>query len=148
MHILIMTGPHSKVREITLTARNLVFGGAVVLTLLVGANAMINSVSNETKDLLHAMEKKVLLEKRFIVNSEDDYETKLMELQARLDEAQKNLSQLDALRTQLISSNGVVHLSNADFNSPTYGGAYTNHYNSYAGNAVNLGAAQGGQLSP
>lgn len=113
-----MTGPHSRVREITLTARHLVFGGATVLALLCGASWMINSVNNETKNLLHAMEKKELLEKRFVANSEDDYETKLMELQARLEDAQRNLDQLDALRTQLMRSNGqvsAINLSNADF---------------------------------
>lgn len=118
MQILIMTGPHSRVREITLTARHLVFGGATVLALLCGANWMVSSVNNETKDLLHAMEKKELLEKRFSANSEDDYETKLMELQARLEDAQRNLDQLDALRTQLMRSNGqvsAINLSNADF---------------------------------
>jgi murein DD-endopeptidase MepM/ murein hydrolase activator NlpD len=118
MQILIMTGPHSRVREITLTARHIVFGGATVLALLCGANWIVSSVNNETKDLLHAMEKKELLEKRFIANSEDDYETKLTELQARLEDAQRNLDQLDALRTQLMRSNGqvsVVNLSNADF---------------------------------
>jgi murein DD-endopeptidase MepM/ murein hydrolase activator NlpD len=118
MQILIMTGPHSQVREITLTARHLVFGGATVLALLCGANWMVSSVNNQTKDLLHAMEKKELLEKRFSANSEADYETKLMELQARLEDAQRNLDQLDALRTQLMRSNGqvsVVNLSNADF---------------------------------
>ena len=141
MQILIMTGPHSRVREITLTARHLVFGGAAVLALLLGTNLMVSSVTSQTKDLLHAMEKKELLEKRFIANSEDDYETKLMELQARLDDAQRNLDQLDALRTQLLRTNGqgnvanftnVTNLSNADFN---------NH-------AVNFGGAQGGPLRP
>jgi murein DD-endopeptidase MepM/ murein hydrolase activator NlpD len=113
-----MTGPHSRVREITLTARHLVFGGVTVLALLCGANWMVSSVNNQTKDLLHAMEKKEFLEKRFSANSEADYETKLMELQARLEDAQRNLDQLDALRTQLMRSNGqtsVVNLSNADF---------------------------------
>ena len=118
MQILIMTGPHSRVREITLTARHIVFGGATVLALLYGANWMVSSVNNETKNLLHAMEKKAFLEKRFVANSEDDYETKLIELQARLEDTQRNLDQLDALRTQLMRSNGqvsVVNLSNADF---------------------------------
>ena len=127
MQILIMTGPHSKVREISLSARHLVFGGALSLALLVGANVAINDVTNETKDILHAMEKKDLLEKRFIANSEDDYETKLMELQARLDEAQRNLAQLDDLRIQLAKTNGQMNL---------------------ASNVVDLGNAQGGPLSP
>jgi len=131
MQILIMTGPHSKVREISLTARHLVFGGALSLALLVGANVAINDVTNETKDILHAMEKKDLLEKRFIANSEDDYETKLMELQARLDEAQRNLAQLDDLRIQLAKTNGVSLAGNTSFS-----------------NVVDLGNAQGGPLSP
>ena len=131
MQILIMTGPHSKVREISFTARHLVFGGALSLALLVGANIAINDVTNETKDILHAMEKKELLEKRFIANSEDDYETKLMELQARLDEAQRNLAQLDDLRIQLAKTNGVNLASNTSYS-----------------NVVDLGNAQGGPLSP
>lgn len=128
MQILIMTGPHSKVREITLTARHLVFGSALSMALLVGANIAIHDVTNETKDILHAMEKKDLLEKRFIANSEDDYETKLMELQARLDEAQRNLAQLDDLRIQLAKTNGQINVN-------------SNHI-------TNLGNAQGGPLSP
>ena len=136
MQILIMTGPHGKVREISLTARHLVFGGALSIALLVGANVAINDFTNETKDILHAMEKKDLLEKRFIANSEDDYETKLMELQARLDEAQRNLAQLDDLRIQLAKTNGVNLASNSS-NSINYGN-----------NVVDLGSAQGGPLSP
>jgi murein DD-endopeptidase MepM/ murein hydrolase activator NlpD len=133
MQILILSGPHSKVREITLTTRHLVFGGATVLALLFGASLLVGSVGNEAKDILHAMEKKELLEKRFIAHSEDDYETKLLELQARLEDAQRNLDQLDALRAQLLRSNGqlnVVNLSNADFNTP----------------GLNMGSAQGGPL--
>jgi len=131
MQILIMTGPHSRVREISLTARHLVFGGALSLALLVGINVAINDVTNETRNILHTMEKKDLLEKRFIANSEDDYETKLMELQARLDEAQRNLAQLDDLRIQLAKTNGVNLASNTVYS-----------------NVVNLGNAQGGLLSP
>jgi murein DD-endopeptidase MepM/ murein hydrolase activator NlpD len=130
MQILIMTGPHSKVREISLTARHLVFGSALSLALLVGANVAINNITNETKDILHAMEKKDLLEKRFIANSEDDYEAKLMELQARLDEAQRNLAQLDDLRVQLSKNNGQINQLNI------------------ANNVVDLGNAQGGPLKP
>jgi len=127
MQILIMTGPHSKVREISLTARHLVFGGALSLAVLVGASVAINDVTNQTKDLLHAMQTKDLKEKRFVANSEDDYETKLMELQARLDEAQRNLAQFDDLRIQLAKTSGQINLST---------------------NVVNLGNAQGGPLSP
>jgi murein DD-endopeptidase MepM/ murein hydrolase activator NlpD len=122
-----MTGPHSKVREISLTARHLVFGGALSLAVLVGASVAINDVTNQTKDLLHAMQTKDLQEKRFVANSEDDYETKLMELQARLDEAQRNLAQFDDLRIQLAKTSGQINLST---------------------NVVNLGNAQGGPLSP
>lgn len=132
MQILIMTGPHGCVREIRLTARHMVFGAATVLALLFGAILIVSSVTDETKDLLHAMEKKELLSKRFVANSEDDYETKLAELQARLEDAQRNLSQLDALRTQLLRSNGQLNLSNTDFNTQV----------------VNFGNAQGGPLKP
>jgi murein DD-endopeptidase MepM/ murein hydrolase activator NlpD len=70
------------------------------------------------------MQKKELLEKRFVTNSEDDYETKLTELQARLNDAQRNLDQLDALRPQLLRSNGqgggVINLSNANFSQPGF----------------------------
>jgi len=135
MQILIMAGPHSKVREITLSARHLVFGGATVLALLFGANMMMSSASNQTKNLLHALEKKELSEKRLVIKSEDDYETKLFELQARLEDTQRSLDQLDALRAQLLRTNGqgnVTNLSNADFNNPV----------------VNLGNAQGGPAHP
>jgi murein DD-endopeptidase MepM/ murein hydrolase activator NlpD len=135
MQILIMTGPHSKVREISLTARHLVFGGALSLALLVGANVAINDVTNQTKDILHAMETKDLQDKRFIAHSEDDYETKLLELQARLDEAQRNLAQLDDLRIQLAKTSGQINLA-------------SNTGASYGNNVVNLGNAQGGPLSP
>jgi murein DD-endopeptidase MepM/ murein hydrolase activator NlpD len=121
-----MTGPHSKVREISLTARHLVFGGVLSLALLVGASVAINDLTNQTKDILHAMETKDLQGKRFIANSEDDYETKLLELQARLDEAQRNLAQFDDLRIQLAKTSGQINLAN---------------------NVVNLGNAQGGPLS-
>ena len=134
MQILIMTGPHSKVREISLTARHLVFGGALSLAVLVGANVAINDFTNQTKDLLHAMQTKDLQEKRFVANSEDDYETKLMELQARLDEAQRNLAQFDDLRIQLAKTSGQINLAS---NAPNYGN-----------NVINLGNAQGGPLSP
>ena len=135
MQILIMTGPHSKVREISLTARHLVFGGALSLALLVGANVAINDITNQTKDILHAMETKDLQGKRFIANSEDDYETKLLELQARLDEAQRNLAQFDDLRIQLAKTSGQMNLAN-------------NATSNYGNNVVNLGNAQGGPLSP
>jgi hypothetical protein len=128
MQILIMTGPHSKVREISLTARRIVLGGALSLAVLVGMNMAVNDVTNETRDLLHAMEKRDLREKRFAANSEDDYETKLLELQARLDEAQRNLAQLDDLRIQLAMTNGQLKTVNNQ--------------------VVNLGNAQGGPISP
>lgn len=134
MQILIMTGPHSKVREISLTARHLVFGGMLGFAVLVVMNIAINDVANEAKDILHAMETKDLVGRRFVANSADDYEKKLMELQARLDEAQRNLAQLDDLRIQLMKNNGHLNLAN----NPVQHG---NH-------VVELGNAQGGPLSP
>jgi murein DD-endopeptidase MepM/ murein hydrolase activator NlpD len=81
------------------------------------------------------METKDLQDKRFIAHSEDDYETKLLELQARLDEAQRNLAQLDDLRIQLAKTSGQINLA-------------SNTGASYGNNVVNLGNAQGGPLSP
>jgi murein DD-endopeptidase MepM/ murein hydrolase activator NlpD len=59
------------------------------------------------------MERNAFLETRFIVQSEGDYETKLMELQLRMEETQRKLSQLDNLRNQLLRTQGggVVELS-------------------------------------
>jgi murein DD-endopeptidase MepM/ murein hydrolase activator NlpD len=102
-------------------------GGVLTLAVLVAANVFISDVTNQTKDILHAIEKKELLDKRFIGNSEDDYDIKLMELQARLDEAQRNLSQLDVLRTQPMKSNGQLNVAN---------------------NVVDLGNVQGGPINP
>ena len=59
-----------------------------------------------------------------------------MELQARLDEAQRNLAQLDDLRMQLAKTNGMNLASNSS-NSINNGN-----------NVVDLGNAQGGPLSP
>jgi murein DD-endopeptidase MepM/ murein hydrolase activator NlpD len=74
------------------------------------------------------MERNAFLETRFIAQSEGDYETKLMELQLRMDEAQRNLSQLDDLRNQLLRTQGggVVDL----------------------GNQTQFGHAQGGPIHP
>jgi murein DD-endopeptidase MepM/ murein hydrolase activator NlpD len=127
MQILIMTGPHSRVREISLSARHLAFGFAMIVSLFIGIQFVVYVMTNETQDLLQAIEKKEFQENRMTLKSEDDYEAKLMELQARLDEAQRNLAQLDDLRAKLAAGNGQFNLAN---------------------NVIDLGNAQGGPLSP
>ena len=79
----------------------------------------INGFTNQTRNALFSMERNAFLEARFIAQSEGDYETKLMELQIRMDEAQRKLSQLDDLRTQ---GGGVVELSNQTQFGHTQGG--------------------------
>ena len=111
MQILIMTGPHSRVREIHLSGFRLTMGALAVTALIFSASWTISSMTNEAQDILLASQRKAFLEKRFVATSDADYETKLTELQSRLEEAQRDLDQLDALRTQLLRSNGQFNLS-------------------------------------
>lgn len=127
MQILIITGPHSKVREITLVVRHLVLGSALGLALAVGGNSLIGEFSNDTENLLHTVNHDSSPDQFRVTRSEGDYETKLLELQARVIEAERNLAQLDDLRSQLAKSNGQVNLAN---------------------NVIDLGNAQGGPMNP
>ena len=125
MQILIITGPNSRVREIHLTAVHWAIGASLLFLILFSASWAIHSVTSDARDALFSMEKKEFFNKRMVANSADDYESKLMELQARLEDAQRNIDQLDALRTQLLRSNGQLNLGNVD-----------------------LGMSQGGPLKP
>lgn len=128
MQILIMMGPHSRVRAIPLSGMRLVLGAMALVGFLALLTWVIGGITNQTRSNLFAMERQAFLEKRFIAHSEGDYETKLMELQARLDEAQHKLSQLDDLRNQLLSSNG--------------------QWNTAAVDTIHLGNARGGPIVP
>jgi murein DD-endopeptidase MepM/ murein hydrolase activator NlpD len=127
MQILIMTGPHSKVREITLGVRHLVLGSALGLALTVGGNSLIDEFSNDTQHLLQAVNSDASPDQYRVSRSEEDYEAKLLELQARVIEAERNLAQLDDLRSQLAKTNGQVNVAN---------------------NVIDLGNAQGGPMNP
>jgi murein DD-endopeptidase MepM/ murein hydrolase activator NlpD len=128
MQILIMMGPHSRVRALQLSIAQLIFGALALLGVLFFITWLISGVTNQTRNALFSMERNAFLETRFIAQSEGDYETKLMQLQLRMDEAQRNLSQLDDLRNQLLRTQGggVVQL----------------------GNQTQFGHAQGGPIHP
>jgi len=128
MQILIMMGPHSRVRALQISAGQLIVGVLALLVMLFFITWLISGVTNQTRNALFSMERNAFLETRFIAQSESDYETKLMELQLRMDEAQRNLSQLDDLRNQLLRTQGggVVDL----------------------GNQTQFGHAQGGPVHP
>ncbi len=128
MQILIMMGPYSRVRALQISAGQLIVGALALLLMLFFINWLISGVANQTRNALFSMERNAFLETRFIAQSEGDYETKLMELQLRMDEAQRNLSQLDDLRNQLLRTQGggVIEL----------------------GNQTQFGHAQGGPIQP
>jgi murein DD-endopeptidase MepM/ murein hydrolase activator NlpD len=124
MQILIMMGPHTRVREIYLTTKHVVLGGIATLMILFGLIWIFNSFVNETRDLLLSMSTKQVIDKQALIHSEKHYEAKLIELQARLEEAQRKLDQLDALRAQLVRSNGRLNLSSTDSNdTPSFSNA-------------------------
>ena len=114
MQILIMMGPHSRVRALQLSIGQLIVGALALFGILFLITWSISGLTHQTRNALFSMERNAFLETRFIAQSEGDYETKLMQLQLRMDEAQRNLSQLDDLRNQLLHSqgSGVVDLGN------------------------------------
>jgi len=124
MQILIMMGPHSRVRALQLSIAQLIVGALALLVMLFFITWLISGVTNQTRNALFSMERNAFLETRFIAQSQGDYETKLMELQLRMDEAQRNLSQLDDLRNQLLRTQGggVVDLGNQTQHGHAQGG--------------------------
>jgi murein DD-endopeptidase MepM/ murein hydrolase activator NlpD len=113
MQIIILMGPYSRAREIHLSTKNIVFGGIFILLTIFGVSWVINSFTYETRDVLLSLNLKQFTEKHLVTSAKNDYEVKLIELQARLDEAQRKLDQLDALRSQLLRSNGRLNLSHS-----------------------------------
>ena len=82
--------------------RHFLLGGILGhLTILILIWAL-NSFSNSASDIFLSMNARQISEKRLVMDSKNDYEIKLIELQTRLDEAQRKLDQLDALRFQLL----------------------------------------------
>jgi murein DD-endopeptidase MepM/ murein hydrolase activator NlpD len=128
MQLLMMMGPHSRVRTLRISVGQLIMGGLTFFGLLIFIAWSITEFTNQTRNTLFSMERNAFLETRFIAQSAGDYEIKLMELQLRMDSAQRNLGQLDDLRNQLLRTQGggVVDL----------------------GNQMKFGNAQGGPIYP
>jgi murein DD-endopeptidase MepM/ murein hydrolase activator NlpD len=118
MQIIILMGPYSRAREINVSIKQVVCGGIFVLLAIAGVLWAINSFTNETRDVLVSLNSKQSIEKHLVPNPKNDYEMKLIELQTRLDEAQRKLDQLDALRSQLLRSNGKLHLGASSQGGP------------------------------
>ena len=101
MQILLMTSPTAPVREFQLSKRQIVIGLIVMLLFLVGINWMIASIINQTRDTVLFIKHSNSLDVKTTYLKDSDYERKLHELQARLEEAQINLDQLAALKEKL-----------------------------------------------
>lgn len=101
MQILLMTSPTAPVREFQLSKRQIVIGLIVMLLFLVGINWMIASIINQTRDTVLFIKHSNGLDVKTTYLKDSDYERKLHELQARLEEAQINLDQLAALKEKL-----------------------------------------------
>ena len=124
MQILLMTSPTAPVREFHLSMRQIIISLIAMLLFLVGINWMIASIINQTRDTVLLIKHSNSLDVKTTYLKDSDYELKLHELQARLEEAQINLDQLAALKEKLKN--------------------FTNPENSVGGQA--LPAAQGGPL--
>lgn len=120
MQIIILTGPYSRAREIHLSAKHVFFAGIFMLLAISCASWVIHSFTNETRDILLSLNPKQLTEKHLITSVKNDYEIKLIELQTRLDEAQRKLDQLDALRLQLLRSSGKLNLSRSQLSDAEF----------------------------
>ena len=101
MQILLMTNPTAPVREFHLSKRQGIVALIAMLLVLVGVNWFIASLVNQTRDALLTVHQSNYLSGKEGPLKDADYERKLHELQARLDEAQINLDQLAALKEKL-----------------------------------------------
>jgi murein DD-endopeptidase MepM/ murein hydrolase activator NlpD len=101
MQILLMTSPTAPVREFQLSKRQIVISLIAMLMFLVGINWMIASIINQTRDTVLFINQSNHPDAKSSSLKESDYERKLHELQARLEEAQINLDQLAALKEKL-----------------------------------------------
>jgi len=124
MQILLMTSPAAPVRELHLSKRQIIIGLVAILFILIGINWMIAAIINQTRDTVLSINQSNRQDAKTSTLKESDYERKLHELQARLEETQINLDQLAALKEKLKQ--------------------FTSSENSVGGQA--LPAAQGGPL--
>ncbi|MBU3630703.1 M23 family metallopeptidase [Polynucleobacter sp. AP-Melu-500A-A1] len=124
MQILLMTSPTAPVREFHLSRQQIISVLIAMVLVLVGVNWFLSSLVNQTRDALLTVNQSNYLSGKEGPLKDADYERKLHELQARLDEAQINLDQLAALKEKL-----------KQFSSSTNDSG-----------SLNLSAAQGGPL--
>jgi murein DD-endopeptidase MepM/ murein hydrolase activator NlpD len=101
MQILLMTNPTAQVREFHLSKRQIISVLMAMILVLVGVNWFISSLVSQTRDALLTVHQSNYLSGKEGPLKDADYERKLHELQARLDEAQINLDQLAALKEKL-----------------------------------------------
>lgn len=101
MQILLMTSPAAPVREFHFSRRQIIASVTAILLILVGLNWMIASVVNQARDTVLSIHQSNDLDVKATHLKDSDYERKLHELQARLDEAQIDLNQLAALKEKL-----------------------------------------------
>jgi len=101
MQILLMTSPTAPVREFHLSMRQIFISLIAMLLFLVGINWMIASIINQTRDTVLLIKHSNGLDVKTTYLKDSDYERKLHELQAQLEEAQINLDQLAALKEKL-----------------------------------------------
>lgn len=111
MQILLMTSSSAPVREFHFSRRQIIIGLMALLLTLAGMNWMIFSVINQVRDTILSIHQSNNLDVRTTYLKDSDYERKLHELQARLEEAQINLDQLAALKEKLKQFTGPSNLS-------------------------------------
>jgi len=87
MQILLMTSPTAPVREFHLSMRQIIISLIAMLLFLVGINWMIASIINQTRDTVLLIKHSNGLDVKTTYLKDFDYERKLHELQARLEEA-------------------------------------------------------------
>lgn len=111
MQILLMTSSSAPIREFHFSRRKIIAGLTAMLLILVGLNWMIALVVNQTRDTVLSIHQSNSLNIKPTHLKDSDYERKLHELQARLDEAQINLNQLAALKEKLNQFTSPVNTS-------------------------------------
>jgi murein DD-endopeptidase MepM/ murein hydrolase activator NlpD len=111
MQILLMTSPAAPVREFHFSRRQIIASVTAILLILVGFNWMIASVVNQARDTVLSIHQSNDLDLKATHLKDSDYERKLHELQARLEEAQINLDQLAALKEKLKQFTSSTNLS-------------------------------------
>ena len=111
MQILLMTSSSAPVREFHFSRRQIVIGLISMILILVGFNWVIASLVNQARDTVLSIHQSMGLDAKPIHLKDSDYERKLYELQARLDEAQINLNQLAALKEKLNQFTSPVNTS-------------------------------------